>query len=40
MAKGMNLGIMSLLAVVVCVLGGITTFFVYIAKKSPTDKPE
>jgi heme/copper-type cytochrome/quinol oxidase subunit 2 len=40
MAKGMNWGIMSLLAVVVCVLGGITTFFVYIAKKSPTDKPE
>ena len=40
MAKGMNWGIMSLLAVVVCVLGGITTFFVYIAKKSPTDKPQ
>jgi len=37
MAKGMNWGIMSLLAVVVCVLGGITTFFVYIGKRSPTD---
>jgi hypothetical protein len=38
MAKGMNWGIMSLLGVVVCVLGGITTFFVYIGKRSQTDK--
>jgi predicted MFS family arabinose efflux permease len=38
MAKGMNWGIMSLLAVVACVLGGITTFFVYIGKRSQTDK--
>ena len=38
MAQGMNWGIMSLLAVVVCVLSGITTFFVYIAKRSSTDE--
>lgn len=38
MARGMNWGILSLLVVVVCVLSGITTFFVYIAKKSPTDE--
>ena len=37
MAKGMNWGIMSLLAVITCVLGGITTFFVYIGKRAPTD---
>jgi hypothetical protein len=38
MAKGMNWGIMSLLAVITCVLGGITTFFVYIGKRSQTDE--
>jgi hypothetical protein len=38
MAKGMNWGILSLMAVVVCVLGGITTFFVYIGKRSQTDQ--
>jgi hypothetical protein len=38
LANGMNWGIMTLLAVVLCVLTGITTFFVYIAKRSPTDK--
>ena len=34
LALGMNYGIFCLLAVVVCVLSGIATFFVYIAKKS------
>ncbi|MGI8964915.1 MAG: hypothetical protein ACR2H1_02380, partial [Limisphaerales bacterium] len=34
LAQGMNWGIFSLLAIVVCVLGTITTFFVYLAKKS------
>jgi heme/copper-type cytochrome/quinol oxidase subunit 2 len=38
MSKGLTWGITVLLGVVVLVLGGITTFFVYIAKKSPTDK--
>ena len=38
MSKGLNWGIAVLLGVVVTVLGGITTFFVYISKKSPTDK--
>jgi hypothetical protein len=38
MAKGMNWGIFSLLAVITCVLGGITTFFVYIGKRSQTDE--
>lgn len=36
MAKGMNWGMFSLLMVVVCVLGGIAAFFVYLAKKSAT----
>ena len=34
MAHGMNMGIFSLLAVVVFVLGGIASFFVYLVKKS------
>jgi heme/copper-type cytochrome/quinol oxidase subunit 2 len=34
LASGMNWGIFSLLAVVVCVLGGIASFFVYLARKS------
>lgn len=37
-SKGLVWGIMALLGVVVSVLAGISTFFVYIAKKSPTDK--
>jgi maltodextrin utilization protein YvdJ len=36
MAKGMNWGIMSLLAVIAVVLGCVTSFFVYLAKKSAT----
>jgi flagellar basal body-associated protein FliL len=36
MAKGMNWGILSLLAVVVCVLSCFATFFVFLAKKSAT----
>ena len=36
-AKGLAWGVAVLLGVVVTVLGGITTFFVYIAKKSPTE---
>ncbi|HET7623992.1 MAG TPA: hypothetical protein VFM25_01915 [Verrucomicrobiae bacterium] len=40
MSKGLVWGIFVLLGVIVAVLGGISTFFVYIAKKSPneTDK--
>lgn len=38
LAEGMNWGILTLLGVVLCVLTGITSFFVYIAKRSPTDK--
>jgi len=34
MAKGMNWGIMSLLAVIGVVLGGVTSFFVYLSKRS------
>jgi len=34
LAQGMNWGIFSLLAVVVCVLGGIAGFFVFLARKS------
>ena len=36
MAKGMNLGILSLLAVIGVVLGGVVSFFVYLGKKSAT----
>ena len=34
MAKGMNWGIFSLLAVVVCMLSVIASFFVFLSKKS------
>ena len=34
LARGMNAGILSLLAVVVFVLGGIAVFFVYLAKRA------
>jgi hypothetical protein len=34
MAKGMNWGILSLLAVIGMVLGGVVSFFVYLGKKS------
>ena len=34
LAKGMNMGILSLLLVVVFVLGGIASFFIYLARKS------
>ena len=36
MAKGMNLGILSLLAVIGMVLGGVASFFVYLGKRSAT----
>jgi hypothetical protein len=36
MAAGMNWGILSLLVVVGCVLGGVTAFFVYLARRSAT----
>ena len=36
MARGMNWGILSLLAVVTVVLGGCATFFVYLARRSAT----
>ncbi len=34
MAKGMNWGILTLLAVIVSVLGGIAGFFVFLARRS------
>ena len=34
LAKGMNFGIMSLLLVVLAVLGGVASFFVYLARRS------
>ena len=34
MASGMNWGIFSLLAVIVSVLGGVASFFIYLARKS------
>jgi hypothetical protein len=38
MSRALGWGVAVLLGVVVTVLAGITTFFVYISKKSPTDK--
>ena len=43
LAQGMNWGIFSLLAVVICVLGGIAAFFIYLARKAakaPDTLPE
>jgi hypothetical protein len=34
LAEGMNWGIFSLLGVIVCVLGGIATFAIFLAKRS------
>ena len=34
LAQGMNMGIFSLLGVIVFVLGAFATFFIYLAKKS------
>ena len=34
LAAAMNWGIFSLLGVVVCVLGGIASFFIYLARKA------
>ncbi len=34
LAQGMNMGILSLLGVVVCVLGAIAAFFIYLARRS------
>jgi len=39
MAQGMNWGIMSLLVVIAVVLGGITSFFVYLGWRSSTHGP-
>jgi uncharacterized membrane protein len=36
MAQGMNWGILTLLAVIGCVLGGIVSFFVYLGWRSST----
>ena len=36
MARGMNWGILSLLAMVALVLGGVAAFFVYLARRSAT----
>ncbi len=34
LARGMNMGIFSLLAVITCVLGGLSAFFVFLAKRA------
>lgn len=39
MAKGMNMGIFSLLGVIVVVLGGVSSFFVYLGRKSAGTPP-
>ena len=39
LAEGMNWGIFSLLGVVVAVLGGIATFFIYLARRAAVQPP-
>ncbi len=39
LAEGMNAGILSLLFVVVCVLGGIASFFIYIIRRERHASP-
>ena len=39
MAQGMNWGILSLLAVIGCVLGGVVSFFVYLGIRSSGKGP-
>lgn len=34
MALGMNMGIFSLLLVILCVLGGVAAFFIYLARRA------
>jgi hypothetical protein len=36
LAKAMNWGIFTLMGVILCVLGGITMFFVHVGRKSAT----
>jgi len=40
MAKGMNMGIFVLLGVIVAVLGGIASFFIYLARRASAHAPE
>jgi len=40
LAKGMNMGIFALLAVVVLVLGGIASFFIYLARRASAHTPQ
>ncbi len=40
LAKGMNYGIFSLLIVVVGVLSGVASFFIYLARRSASMPPE
>ena len=40
LAKGMNMGIFVLLGVIVAVLGGIASFFIYLARRAGAQAPE
>ena len=40
LAKGMNMGIFALLAVIVVVLGGIASFFIYLARRASAHASE
>ena len=40
LAKGMNMGIFALLAVIVVVLGGIASFFIYLARRASAHSSE
>ncbi|MBI4659640.1 MAG: hypothetical protein HY735_12440 [Verrucomicrobia bacterium] len=39
LAKGLHWGVLSLLAIVFCVLAGIASFFIYLAKRSASNAP-
>jgi len=40
LAKGMNMGIFALLAVIIVVLGGIASFFIYLARRASAHASE
>lgn len=39
LAQGMNMGIFALLLVIGCVLGGVASFFVFVARRSAAETP-
>jgi len=40
LAKGMNMGIFALLGVIVLVLGGVASFFIFLARRAASQPPQ